>query len=399
MNLPIHPSTYLPTYLSIYLPIYISLSIYISIHLSISLSLSFSLSLSLSLFLSLSVCLLIYLPIYLQAWKLSKSARLPQILNLTTSKMKQFCEISSFFERDNIKKKQFCETFFKNGKLSAALTASSKVLRLKRKVDARSYVLHLSRKIILANLQIWCSKTQPFSGNHRPDLLTSLMNMSHCTAPATENAPLQILFKCPTPAIVFFETLQDPHVLLTSDKVAPATRNDIWTSKSGPNPCFLFTFWLQNVLRAITACTFSTSQLLKARSWCALYIFTSTCASRHKGVHFFDIATSKSGPTFGAFCTFSLRHVLRATTACNFSSLIWTDGSAPDTLAGLLFDPPEPQIIGKTQCFATFLPFRAPASSFFWRFLFCHLLSSALLSASSLLCFSSVHIVGSLTSK
>jgi len=24
-----------------------------------------------------------------------------------------------------------------------------------------------------------------------------------CTAPATENAPLQILFKCPTPAIVF----------------------------------------------------------------------------------------------------------------------------------------------------------------------------------------------------
>ena len=30
---------------------------------------------------------------------------------------------------------------------------------------------------------------------------------------------------------------------------------------------------------------------------------------------------------------------------------------------GVLLDPPEPQIIGKTQCFATFLPFRAPASS------------------------------------
>ena len=30
-----------------------------------------------------------------------------------------------------------------------------------------------------------------------------------------------------------------------------------------------------------------------------------------------------------------------------------------------LFDPPEPQIIGKTQCFVTFLPFRAPGSSFF----------------------------------
>ena len=48
------------------------------------------------------------------------------------------------------------------------------------------------------------------------------------------------------------------------------------------------------MLRATTACTFSTSQLPKVvRSWCALYIFTSKCASRHNGVHFFDIATSK----------------------------------------------------------------------------------------------------------
>ena len=103
----------------------------------------------------------------------------------------------------------------------------------------------------------------------------------------------------------------------------------------------------------------------------------------------------------GVFCTFWLRNVLRATTACTFSSLIWPAGSAPAALASLLFDPPEPQIIGKTQCFATFLPFRASASSFFWLFLFSDLLSSnlSLLSASALLCFSSVHIVGSLTSK
>ena len=95
----------------------------------------------------------------------------------------------------------------------------------------------------------------------------------------------------------------------------------------------------------------------------------------------------------GVFCTFWLRNALRATTACTFSSLIWPAGSAPAALASLLFDPPEPQIIGKTQCFATFLPFRASASSFFLLFLF------PLLSVSSLLCFSSVHIVGSLTSK
>ena len=48
------------------------------------------------------------------------------------------------------------------------------------------------------------------------------------------------------------------------------------------------TFWLGNVLRATTACTFSTSQLPKVvRSWCVLYILTWKCASRHNGVHFF----------------------------------------------------------------------------------------------------------------
>ena len=162
------------------------------------------------------------------------------------------------------------------------------------------------------------------------------------------------------------------------------------------------TFWLGNVLRATTACTFSTSQLPKVvREWCVLYILTSKCASRHNGVHFSDISTSKSGPDLvcfvhfdfemcfapqrralfrhrnfqkwsdaEVFCTFWLRNVLRATTACNFSSLSWPAGSAPTALASLLFDPPEPQIIGKTHCFATFLPFRASASSFFLLFLF-----------------------------
>ena len=167
-------------------------------------------------------------------------------------------------------------------------------------------------------------------------------------------------------------------------------------------PLMFLTFWLGNVLPATTACTFSTSPLPKVvRRWCVLYILTCKCASRYNGVHFFDISTSKNGPTMvcfvhfdlqmcfapqrralfrhlnfqkcserGVFCTFWLANVLRATTACNFSSLIWPAGSAPAALASLLFDPPEPQIIGKTQCFATFLPFLASASSFFLLFLF-----------------------------
>ena len=112
------------------------------------------------------------------------------------------------------------------------------------------------------------------------------------------------------------------------------------------------TFWLGNVLRATTACTFSTSQLPKVvRTWCVLYMLTWKCASRHNGVHFFNISTSKSGPKMvcfvhfdfkmcfapqrralfqhlnfqkwsenGVFCTFWLQNVLRATTACTSST-------------------------------------------------------------------------------
>jgi len=67
----------------------------------------------------------------------------------------------------------------------------------------------------------------------------------------------------------------------------------------------LCTFSLRNVLRATTACTFSASQLPKVvREWCVLCIFTSKCASRHNGVHFFDISTSKSGPNMVCFVHF-----------------------------------------------------------------------------------------------
>ena len=72
-------------------------------------------------------------------------------------------------------------------------------------------------------------------------------------------------------------------------------------------PGVLCTFWLRNVLRATTACTFSTSQLPKVvRPWCVFHILTSKCASRHNGVHFFDISTSKSGPRMVNFAHFDL---------------------------------------------------------------------------------------------
>ena len=74
--------------------------------------------------------------------------------------------------------------------------------------------------------------------------------------------------------------------------------------KWSENGVFL-AFSLTNALRATTACTFSTSQFPKVvREWCAFSFFTYKCASRHNGVHFFDISTSKSGPRTGCFVHF-----------------------------------------------------------------------------------------------
>ena len=77
-------------------------------------------------------------------------------------------------------------------------------------------------------------------------------------------------------------------------------------------------FWLANVLLATAACNFSTSQLQKVvRTWCVLNILTLKCASRYSRVQFFDFATQKWSETV-SFLTFWLWNVLLATAACNF---------------------------------------------------------------------------------
>ena len=57
---------------------------------------------------------------------------------------------------------------------------------------------------------------QPLSGNQRPDLLTALMNMSLVLRlPRIFADPLQMSPRLPS----FLEMLQNPHVLITCDKV------------------------------------------------------------------------------------------------------------------------------------------------------------------------------------
>ena len=81
---------------------------------------------------------------------------------------------------------------------------------------------------------------QPFSRNQRPDLPTALMNMS-LVLPATENAALQILFKCPTlPSFFGHARKPSAHFWQGAESLAPTTQNDASTSKSGANMwCFV----------------------------------------------------------------------------------------------------------------------------------------------------------------
>ena len=196
-----------------------------------------------------------------------------------------------------------------------------------------------------------------------------------------------------------------------------------------------FTLWLRNVLRA----TFSTSQLPKVLRHSVFYILTSTCASRHNGVHFFIILTSKRAPALMCFAHFYFeicfapqrralfKHLnfqkcsdiafstfLTSTCASRHNGvhffIISTSKSAPTLRCFWHFDfqmcfvPQRRAIVishlpswlctrrfwGPTfrlswapSDFSTF----SPASSFFRLFLFCDLLSSLLFSDFSRLCF------------
>ena len=159
-------------------------------------------------------------------------------------KTQQFCETSSLFDLDNIKSEAILRDFLKFGRwqhqkqsTSARLPSKMessvqrwrlvsmrfpifpvhlpKVLRLPRESEARTYeVLHLSHKIILANLKIWCSKTQPFSAPGPPNMSDE---HASCTAPKCIFADLlQLCHACQR---VWNCYIQNRHALLPFGKV------------------------------------------------------------------------------------------------------------------------------------------------------------------------------------
>ena len=87
-------------------------------------------------------------------------------------------------------------------------------------------------------------------------------------------------------------------------------------------PVVFLTCWLRNVLRTTTACTFSTSETSKSgpRMVCFVHFDFEMCFAPQRRALFRYLNFQKWSEN-GMFCTFWLRNVLRATTACTFSNL------------------------------------------------------------------------------
>ena len=273
---------------------------------------------------------------FLQKWQF--------VVHSHRSKTNKFCETSSSF--GNIKKRNNKARLLSRWRADGFVPMRfvifpsnlSRVLRLPRKSETKSYeVLHLYRKIILAKLTIWCSKKETVSGNLLPDLLTCLMEVSLVLCLYTRHASLQILFKSPTPS-------KGPRDMQL------CRWNCFKTQTCGS---FLARCWIHCACHVLF---FWKAQLPKVLPRRALF------------------STTQLPKVLQQWFLFLLRNVLRAASVHNLWSPIRPDGSAPGALASLLFDPPEPQSIGKTQCFG--LRTRSCALIFFlitsnyWLFLF-----------------------------
>ena len=127
-------------------------------------------------------------------------------------------------------------------------------------------------------------------------------------------------------------------------------------------------FWFSNVLRATAACTFSTFQCLKVlRSWGALRVLTWKCASRHNGEQF------------------SMSHLTTWLRTRRFSEPTFRPSGATNHWKN--------KVLHDFSTFSRTCIFCLLTLSLFWSSFF---FSSLILPTSA---FSSVHIVGSLTSK
>ena len=145
-----------------------------------------------------------------------------------------------FFKLTTSKAKQFCETSFKNGKLSAELTASYQcVLRFFQSTCLNYCVCH--EKVVPGHTKC-CTCHAKSSQTWRSEVPkcnpSQEIMYCACHGKCIFADPLQ----CPTPAIVFGNATKPSRFAnfwQGPQSLALATRNDIWTSKSGASMwCF-----------------------------------------------------------------------------------------------------------------------------------------------------------------
>ena len=124
-----------------------------------------------------------------------------------------------------------------------------------------------------------------------------------CTALATRHASLQILCKCPTP-------VQNPHfcsLLARAESLAPATQNRIGTFKIGPS---MWCFWHVDLEMCFAPQRRALFRHHNFQKWSGVGVLCTfwlgNVLPRHNAVRFFDITTSKSGPTLVCFVHFDL---------------------------------------------------------------------------------------------
>ena len=181
--------------------------------------------------------------------------------------------------------------------------SGNQLLELRTSLLKMPLVLHLPRKMHLcrssSNLPRLPSFLKMLQNPHVLVTFQWMHNPLHLPHKTTSERP-----KC----------LRDPQFLTLLTSKCASRHNavhffDISTSKSAPRPTVFNTFYIlftSKCARATTPCTFSLSQLISTsktvRTPQFLTHFTSKCPSRHNAMHFFNISTSKSGPTLRCFC-------------------------------------------------------------------------------------------------
>ena len=165
-------------------------------------------------------------------------------------------------------------------------------------------------------------------------------------------------------------------------------------------PGVLCTFWLRNGFAHNGVNFFDILTSKSGPTLVCLYILTSKCASRHNGVHFSTSQLPKVVRTPGVF------NILTSKRASRHNGVQFFISPLASWLRTRRFSEPTFSTLRSHKSLE-----KHSVSRLSYLFAHLHLLSSysfsstllssnlSLLSASSLLCFSSLHIVGSLTSK